>query len=545
MIDPSSVSEDVASNATRSAPAHGTVAGAADRATGRLLSIYGLGLAVIAAYWPSARALGALWTNTSEETYTHGYLILLISLWLIARERRRLGAAPIRPMSAALMALVLLSGAWVFAWRAAIQEFHLLLVPLIWLTAIVATLGWRAGRLLTFPIGYLYFAMPIWSDINGLVQTLSAKATGALIYLTGLPAFMQGDYVELPRGTIEIAESCSGLHALIVGLALATLYGKIAGVSIRRRWLWIAVMGALSLIVNWIRIFTVITAAYFTEMHSSLVRSHYWLGWWLFAGAFALFLWWTGRKPLLARDQETAAARTIDFGATTPAGNRAAAMLGTLAALGVLPVGSYGLDRLHADATSVSIAWPKDPAGWHATAAEGGEWAPRFRDPSAESLRRYTDANGLAVEVFVVAYRVQTQQAKLLGFWNHLLAGPGSFRETAERTVSTPTGPWRELRMVDAVGARSVIWVRYQVGDRLFIEPHLSQLWYGLRALVNPPISSLTAIRAKCATDCRDARRRLAIASEELKPALGRADPQMPGTGVSARVSTKKSHHGV
>ena len=500
--------------------------------TGILLTVYGLWIAVVGIYWPSARDLSTLWTSPQqEEAFTHGYLILLISLWLVFRERKHLTSSAVAPSPKAVLILLLLSALWVWLWRAAIQEGHEMLLPVIWLTAITAALGWRAGRLLAFPVGYLYFAMPIWSDINGIVQTLSAKMTGALIFLTGLPAFMQGDYVQLPGGSIEIASTCSGLHALIVGLALATLYGKITDVPLRRRWLWIAVMGALSLIVNWIRIFTVIAAAYFTEMHSSLVRQHYWLGWWLFAGAFALFLWWTGRKSQLARaggalDETHAGAATA-----TPIRNRTAtaAALSTLAALAVLPLTSYGLDWIHAHARNpISIAWPADPAGWHATAAEGGEWAPHFVHPSAEGLRRYTDASGQAVEVFTVAYRVQTQQAKLLGYWNHLLAGPGRFRETAERIVSTPTGPWRELRVVDATGTRSVIWVRYQVGDRFFVEPRLSQLWYGLSALVNPPISSLTALRANCATNCRDAGRRLSIASEELPPALGRANLGRP-----------------
>jgi EpsI family protein len=485
------------------------------------LTVYALWIAVVAAYWPSARDLNALWTNPQhEEAFTHGYLILLISLWLVFRERKRLTSSAVAPSPKVALILLMLSALWLWLWRAAIQEGHEMLLPVIWLTAITAALGWRIGRLLVFPVGYLYFAMPIWSDINGLVQTLSAKMTGALIFLTGLPAFMQGDYVQLPGGAIEIASTCSGLHALIVGLALATLYGKVADVPLRRRWLWIAVMGALSLVVNWIRIFTVITAAVFTEMHSPLVRHHYWLGWWLFAGAFALFLWWTGRKSQLARDGDTAAGAPVAAGAATPAGNRTVTVLATLAALALLPLTSYGLDWLHADAAPVSIRWPKDPAGWQASSGQGSEWAPQFRHPSAESLRRYTDANGRAVEVFTVAYHVQTQDAKLLSFWNHLLAGEGHFREKAAGIVNAPSGKWRELRVVDESRAQSLIWTRYRIGDRLFVEPRLSQLWYGLRALVSPPISSLTALRTDCSTNCRGARRRLAAASRVLPPAL-------------------------
>ena len=476
----------------------------------RLLTVYGLWIAVAALYWPSSLALNALWTSPAhKETYTHGYMVLLISLWLIFRDRKQLAAAPVRPAPQALVALILLSALWVWAWRAAIQEGHVILLPFILLAAVSAALGWRVARLLAFPVGYLYFAMPIWSSINGFVQTLSAKASGVLIWVTGLPAFVQGDYVHLPGGTIEIATTCSGLHALIVGLALATLYGKMSDEPLRRRLTWIGVMGALSLVVNWVRIFTVLVAADATDMHSSLVRNHYWLGWWLFAAAFAGFLWWTGRKPAAGSERPAVSRRQAAL-SDSGFGFGLAGLTATLFALAVLPGLAYGMDWAHSDeATSLSIQWPAPPPGWTGPyTAIGGAWHPYFRDPSGESLRLYSGPDG-RVEAFAVAYRVQTQRAKLLSYWNSLL-GPvhrHTLRNQWVRTVESPSGRWQEMLAVGSAGKRSLIWSRYRVGNRLFVRPRLSQLWYGLNALVlRPPISSLIALRADCVPDCSAAR---------------------------------------
>lgn len=490
-------------------------------ALSRLATVFGLWIAVAVVYWPSALGLNTLWLNTHEETYTHGYLVLLISLWLIVRNRKPLAAAPIRPVPLALIALVLLSVLWVWAWRAVLQEPHLMLVPLILFTAIVASLGWRVARVLAFPIGYLYFAMPMWSDINGYVQALSAKASGALIWITGLPAYVQGDYVHLPGGTIEIARSCSGLHELIVGLALATLYGEISGEPLRRRLKWIAVMGALSLAVNWVRIFTVLVAAYFSHMHSSLVRHHYWLGWWLFAGVFALFLWWTGRQPISAahaqdaqaRQSETTSRRTLSL----------AHLAATLAVLAFLPAMAYGMDWAHSGKSmAVTIHWPTSPAGWSGPQPiNGGAWQPHFKHPGGESMVGYTNVNGESVEAFAVAYRVQTQNAKLLSFWNHLLGEKKHrLQPKSVRIVNSPSGQWRQTLVVDRAGTRSLIWSRYRVGHHVFVRPRLSQLWYGLEALMlRPPMSSLIALRAACIPDCTIARNRLQRAAR-LQPAL-------------------------
>ena len=496
---------------------------AAARSAPPLALVLCLWAAVALLYWPSTLELHRLWTNWSGETYTHGYLILLLSIWLIVRDHKRLAMTPVRPEALALIPLVLMSTAWVWLWRAAMQEPQVLILPLILAAALFASLGRRFARALAFPIGFLYFAMPFWGDLNGLVQELSAKATGVLIWLTGIPAYMQGDFVRLPGGSIEIARSCSGLHELIVGLALAALYGKLAGDSWRRRLGWLGLMGALSLMINWVRIFTVVVAAYETDMRSSLVKYHYWLGWWLFAFAFAAFLWWTTRWSApdpASSPRENRQAPDSPSGrgiGTTP-------VLATLAVLAVMPVLAYGMDWSNSVAsTAAEVGWPRPPAGWSGpSAVVGSEWQPRFVSSSGESLTRYVGPGGEPVEAYAVAYRVQTQRAKLLGYWNHLLGRPSNgLRRQSSRVVSSPNGRWLEIVALDSAGSRSLVWVRYRIGDKLFVEPRLSQLWYGFAAIVMPPpMSSLTALRTPCLPDCNTARARLSAAAQWLRPAI-------------------------
>jgi len=471
-------------------------------------------------YWPSTLELHGLWTDWGGETYTHGYLILLLSLWLIIRDRERLAVTPVRPERLALIPLAVMSVAWVWFWRAAIQELQLLLLPLILFTALYAAFGRQMARAAAFPIGLLYFAMPLWGDINGIVQALSAKVTGVLIGMTGIPAYMDGDFVRLPGGSIEIARSCSGLHELIVGLALAAIYGKLSGEPWRRRLRWLGLMGALSLMVNWVRIFTVVIAAYETNMSSSLVKHHYWLGWWLFAFVFAGFLWWTGRPAQLNRapsskESRHAAAPPADFAIG------GAPLTLTLAVLAAMPALAYGADLASSRAgMTLTVQWPAAPAGWAGPAKPSvTEWRPRFGHASGESLTRYADPTGEPVEAFAVAYRVQTQRAKLLGYGNDLLGHPEQ-RQLSLRVVDSPAGRWQEMVALDSGGSRALIWTRYRIGNRIFVRPRMSQLWYGLAAIVRPPVSSLTALRTLCVPDCNAARTRLDAAAPWLQPML-------------------------
>ncbi len=516
-----STSQPHASDSRTQAHPPGRVFAGLDRTgLGRAMGVLGLYVAVAFLYWPSAAALNTIWTDTDKETYTHGYLVLLLSLWLIVRGRARLAAAPAQPAPGALAALAVLSALWLWAWRAALQELHLLLLPLILFTAVVAAVGWRAARAVAFPIGFLYFALPLWGNINGIVRAASSWATGVLIWITGLPAYMAGNYVHLPGGTIEIANSCSGLHALIVGLTLAALYGEVSDESPRRRLEWLAVMGGLSLLVNWARIFIVISAADATDMRSSLVQHHYWLGWWLFAAGFAGFLWWAGRRA--------ATGAATGPRATHPASVAAGARIRwswtpvVIAVLGILPAASYAMDWARSGTQrALTVEWPAAPAGWRGPFANGAtHWAPRFTDPSVAALRVYTDPQGQRIEAFTVAYREQTQNGKLLGYRNTLLGVSPRLHTLATRIVHTPVGTWRDTRVVDSAGVASIIWSQYRIGDRPFLDPRLSQLWYGVQALIRPPVSSLIALRTQCAPDCRAAETRLGLAARYVQPTL-------------------------
>lgn len=495
----------------------------------RLTAIFGLWMAVAVIYWPSAAALDGIWRGSAGNSYTHGYLVLIASLGLVVRDRVRLTATPVRPVGWAWALVVALSGVWLWSWRAAIQELHVLLLPMILLVALLAALGWRAARILLFPVGFLVFAMPVWGAINDTLQTLSAKMNGILIWLSGMPAYMQGDLIRLPGGGIEIAQACTGLNAFLIGLTVAALYGELARDPLRRRLAWLVLMGTLAFIGNSIRIFIVTVAAYETDMRSSLVTRHIWLGWCLFAIAVGVFLllarrladvWDRGRPPE-ARLAEKATAESAQ-----PLSGRGPGMAScavALACVGLLPVLAYGTDLLRANTRAdILIHWPEAPHGWQGPRPDvASEWSPRFVNPSVESLRRYIDPRAQAVEVFIVAYRAQTQDGKLLGYGNDLLGSPTRLQLQSQRIVDSAAGRWREAVAVDPTGARSLIWWRYRIGDRAFSEPRLSQLWYGVAALTGrPPLSSLTALRAACGPHCAAAREQLAAAAAQLQPSV-------------------------
>jgi exosortase len=65
---------------------------------------------------------------------------------------------------------------------------------------------------------------PVWGPINEFLQWSSVKAVNYIMSFTGIPTFVYEEYVEIPAGTFEIADGCSGLRYVIAALALVTFY---------------------------------------------------------------------------------------------------------------------------------------------------------------------------------------------------------------------------------------------------------------------------------------------------------------------------------
>src|ERR1700722_6618222 len=264
----------------------------------RVLSVWLIIALVTALYWPTAQSYSLLWTDLDSRGYTHGYLIAAMCLALIYMRRNELTGPTSPPAAGAYVALVLLGLGWLLAYRAGIQSAHQLVFPIILWTAIYAVFGARIGRSCLFAVGFLYFALPIWGIINGALQSLTVAATHLILLLIGLPARFDGNFVEIPEGTFAIEGGCSGLHFMVVGLAIAAYYGELHRDTLRHRTLLVGLAGALALLSNWLRVSVVIEAGHLTNMQSYLVRvSHYGFGWVVFATAMVAFFLLGSRLP--------------------------------------------------------------------------------------------------------------------------------------------------------------------------------------------------------------------------------------------------------
>lgn len=165
-------------------------------------------------------------TWIDRPSYSHGFLIPFISLYIVYCSRHKLRQLTIRPnlwggtvltVIACLMLLVGKVGGIVILQRISI----LLAIPGI----LLMNLGNDYLRKLMFPLVYLVFMVPVldvfFVRLHWPSQILTAKlATGILNYFN-ITAIRDTQFLHLPNVSIEVARACSGVHYLISILALA------------------------------------------------------------------------------------------------------------------------------------------------------------------------------------------------------------------------------------------------------------------------------------------------------------------------------------
>lgn len=457
---------------------------------------------------PTFHALETSWTDTHNLSYTHGYLIAAVCVWLLYRNRNECADLSIRPSFASGVLLALVSMVWLVMVRASIEIGHEMLMPCMLLLATATALGPRIATRNAFAYGYLYFAIPVWDLINWLLQAGTVKAVAFMLKLTSVPAWVDGNFVHLSAGVFEIAGGCSGLHFFIVGLALAALYGELDRDTVRVRVQLVAMAFAMTLITNWLRVYIIIVAGHLTDMQHYLVRvEHYKFGWAVFAVMMVVFL-------LLGRRIPTSPQKAARIPVSLP--HSPSALVGAtavaLAALAAGPLWSF-LRPLHPAVLSAEAGLPSDLDAWSGPQVAPSNWQPEFigADRMEQGIYR---AGGQQVEALSVVYALQTQDRELTGYRNSVVGKGASV--VSSGTASAGGYTVNEM-VLEQRGEQSLLWYYYTVGSRRTTSGTLAQLTYGAASLRQDSASRLVAVRAACERTCDAARRTLSQFSIALE----------------------------
>ena len=266
-----------------------------------------LAVALAGLYWNVIPHLVEQWAH--EEDYTHGFLILPISLYVVWEKRRELKRLAPEPSlaGAGLLAVGLFTlllgavGAELFLQR---SSLILVLAGLVWLI-----LGKAFLSEVAFPLAFLIFMVPLPAIVMNAIafplQLFAAQSATFCMEAAGVPVLREGNTIVLSNTTLEVVEACSGIRSLQALLALGAIYGYFTQKAAWKRWALIALSIPIAIVANAFRVAGTGFLAYFIGPEAAQGFYHTFAGWLVFAVAFVLLL---GAGGLLAKLSERPAA---------------------------------------------------------------------------------------------------------------------------------------------------------------------------------------------------------------------------------------------
>lgn len=451
-----------------------------------------LWLAMLGIYHQTAVGMVDIWSRS--DTYAHGFVVPLISAWLIWRMRHALLAMRPEPSRLAWVLMLGVCLVWFAGHLVAVNAVTQLALVSMLVLAVPAVCGWSVAWAMAFPLGFLYFAVPVGDFLLPTLMTYTADFTVLALRLTGIPVYREGLQFVIPSGSWSVVEACSGIRYLIASLTVGSLFAYLSFQSTRKRLVFIGVSLLVPLVANWLRAYLIVLLGHFSGNELATGVDHLIYGW-VFFGLVILVMLFVG-----ARYADAPQAKRVhpawDLTVDATAG-RSRLQAGALAAVLLVLVLPLGLERWLADSVI------KEPVRWAPLAlqkpwtlvdAQADHWEPSFAHASTAQHLVFADSAPTPVGLHLSYYRQQDYTRKLVSSTNTLVrseddrwvrvGAEGVQTELAGRSLRVWAESLRDKRAgLVTSGQRLRAWRFYWVDDSFTASDFQAKL-LGARSLL-------------------------------------------------------------
>jgi exosortase B len=253
-----------------------------------------LTLTVLAAFVPTGLMLAAGPWQTEQEG--HGPFILAIAAWVVWNKRGELKQAIFRPTPVAGW-IVLIGGLllMVLGRSQAVPAIEVASLLPILSGLILMTGGWSVLRILAFPVGILFFAVPPpgWL-LDTLTLPLKASISDVvtrLLYALGYPIAQNGVVIMIGPYQLLVKDACAGMNSIFALSAIGIVYLYMVHHPSRlRNVLLLLSILPITIVANFLRVLALVLIAYHYGSGAIEGAVHEFTGLALFVVAFVIML---------------------------------------------------------------------------------------------------------------------------------------------------------------------------------------------------------------------------------------------------------------
>jgi exosortase A len=250
------------------------------------------GGAFLAAFLPNLTGLIHSWANS--EDYSHGFAIVPLSLYTLWLKRDTLLKEQVRGSWTGLLVITGVLLLYVIAEKGEMLTIASISMILFLWGAVIFLLGYAIFRACLFSLLILFFMIPVPGQIIASLtiplQLIVTKASVGLASLIGIPIYHEGNVIQLPQGTFQVVQACSGLRSIMTMLTLGAVLAYFTLRSNILRGILFILAVPIAILVNILRVFVLIAVFHYLAIDLSEGSIHTILGLAVFVIAIGLFL---------------------------------------------------------------------------------------------------------------------------------------------------------------------------------------------------------------------------------------------------------------
>ncbi|MDN4504261.1 exosortase A [Alteromonadaceae bacterium BrNp21-10] len=421
-----------------------------------------LGLTWIIVNWSTLVGMINVWMNSN--TYTYGFLIAPISLYLIWEKKHLLKSTIGSSFWLPVIGLFCAQTLWLVGRLAGINLIEQLAI-FVSINAIVwFVLGWNYYRLILFPMMYLIFCVPMGAELVPQLQQITADLCVFLLNVFGVPVYRDGLYLFIPNGIFEVAEACAGIRFLIASVALGTMFAYMFYQSWWKRSLFFVVCIIVPILANGFRAFGIVYLGYVSDMTVAVGADHLVYGWGFFMLVIVI-LFFIGQLWQDKFEPDVLAPQLNDI--ASPINKTTMLKVGIILGLLILP--TIFISYLSQSHQSTNERLPYSLLSQRFESVETLRWQPHFPNAHSTFMGKMHWHN-ISVQVYIADYRFDADESELIQTDNRTFNidtysynAPSliDFNDSGEKVELS------ELISINANNLNKVGW--YQVGNKRFV----------------------------------------------------------------------------